>query len=127
MKILIIEDDKLTLLSLKQMVLNLGHSVSTAGNAEEALREIGDHNFDLIFSDIMMPGISGLSLLTILRTVHLCKTPIIAMSVLDDKPLLQATFDAGANDFMVKPITSESIKQKIEKFEKGISPEKNIA
>jgi CheY-like chemotaxis protein len=117
MNILIIEDDKLTLMSLKHAIENLGHDVTLAVTAEEAMNKIVDGKFDLVFSDIMMPGISGLSLLTILRTVHLCNTPIIAMSILNDKPIVQAAYDAGANDFMPKPFTLENLTAKLKKFD----------
>jgi CheY-like chemotaxis protein len=120
MNILVIEDDKLTLHSLKHVIESLGHKVIVAENAEEAMNKIVDGQFDVVFSDIMMPGISGLSLLTILRTVHLCKTPIVAMSVLNDKPVVEAAFAAGANDFLVKPFTLESIAETLNKFDGNI-------
>lgn len=121
MNILIIEDDKLTLHSLKHVIESLGHKVVLAENAEEAMNKIVDGKFDLVFSDIMMPGISGLSLLTILRTVHLCKTPIVAMSVLNDKPIIEAAFAAGANDFMVKPFTVEGLTETLNKFDSNFT------
>lgn len=114
MNILIIEDDKLTLHALEQILESLGHKTTLAGNAEEAIERIKNETFDLVFSDIMMPGISGLSLVSILRKINFFKMPIIAMSVLKDKPLLQAAFDAGATDFMLKPFTPEDLKTKLE-------------
>ena len=121
MNILIIEDDKLTLLALRHAIENLKHQVTLAENAEEAMNKIVDGKYDLVFSDIMMPGISGLSLLTILRTVHLCSTPIIAMSILNDQLILQAAFDAGANDFMAKPFAIENLIEKINKFDPSLT------
>lgn len=117
MNILIIEDDKLTLHSLKHVIEGFGHKVELADNAEEAMNKVVDGKFDLVFSDIMMPGISGLSLLTILRTVHLCKTPIVAMSILNDRPVIEAAFAAGANDFIVKPFTLDGLAKTIQKFD----------
>jgi CheY-like chemotaxis protein len=119
MDILIIEDDKLTLNLLKSSIKHLGHSISTAENAEQAINFITTKKFDVILSDIMMPGISGLSLVTILRTVHLCSTPIIIMSALSNRPLLDAAFEAGANDFIAKPFTMEELEGKLKKFEQA--------
>jgi CheY-like chemotaxis protein len=116
MNILIIEDDRLTLTALKHAMKEAGHEVDSAENAEEAINKVEDDEFDLILSDIMMPGISGLSLITILRTVHLSKIPIIVMSALNNEPLLQAAREAGANDFIAKPFTRESLMEKIEKY-----------
>lgn len=116
MNILIIDDDRLTLTALKHALKESGHEVESAENAEQAITRIENAEFDLILSDIMMPGISGLSLITILRTVHLCKTPIIVMSALNNEPLLQAAYEAGANDFIPKPFTRESLLEKLNKF-----------
>ncbi len=116
MNILIIEDDKMVLHSLKHILEDMGHEVVTAEYAEKAMEDITGKKFDLIFSDIMMPGISGLSLLTILRSAYRCNTPIIAMSSLSHKPLLEAAFQAGANDFMIKPFSLTDLSEKMEKF-----------
>ncbi|MGZ3864904.1 MAG: response regulator [Bacteroidia bacterium] len=119
MNVLIIEDDTLTLKALMHTVKSLGHSVHSAHNAEEAINKILNDKYDVVLSDIMMPGISGLSLVSILRSVHLCTTPIIVMSVLNDEPLLQAAYEAGANDFISKPVTEEALLAKLNKFDKA--------
>lgn len=117
MNILIIEDDKLTLNAVQHSLENLGHTTSVAKSGEEAIDMIHKNNYDLILCDVMMPGISGLSFVTVLRSVHLCYTPIIMMSSLNHGPLLDATFSAGANDFLNKPFTEEELAKKLKKFE----------
>lgn len=119
MNILVIEDDPITLKTLQNSIENLNHKVYTAESAEEAINLVVDREIDLIISDIMMPGISGLSLVSVLRVVHLCKLPIIIMSVLNNKPLLDAAFEAGANDFMVKPFTVEGLTRVLKKYDKN--------
>lgn len=118
MNILIIEDDKLTLNAVQHSLENLGHTASVASSGEEAIDKITAGSFDLIICDIMMPGISGLSFVTVLRSVHLCFTPIIMMSTLNHGPLLDAAFKAGANDFLNKPFTQEELAEKLGKFER---------
>ena len=118
MNILIIEDDKLTLSAVQHSLENLGHTASVAKSGEEAIEEIGKNNYDVIICDIMMPGISGLSFVTVLRSVHMCFTPIIMMSTLNHGPLLDATFTAGANDFLNKPFSQEELEKKLKKYEK---------
>ena len=121
MNILIIEDDKLTLTSLQYLTESLGHKVQKATNAEEAINLASDGKFDLIICDIMMPGISGLSFVSILRTIHLCTTPVIMISSLTDQSIMDALLEAGANDFMAKPFSPEELEQKINKFNKSIA------
>src|ERR1035437_8227787 len=109
MNILIIEDDHLTLQALQQSVENLGHEVSVAVNGEEGISMAVSEKFDLLLCDIMMPGISGLSLVPVLRFVHLCNTPIVMMSTLSNKPLLEAAYESGANDFLAKPFSIKGL------------------
>src|ERR1035437_1506240 len=120
MNILIIEDDKVTLKTLQYSVENLGHKVSIVGSSEEAIKLTENIKFDLIISDIMMPGISGLSLVNVLRTINLYSEPIIMMSALHNKSLLDAAFKAGANDFIAKPFTIEDLTDKLRKYDKNI-------
>jgi CheY-like chemotaxis protein len=118
MNVLIIDDDKLTINAVQHSVETLGHKAFIAKNGEEAIEKITGGSFDVIISDIMMPGISGLSLVNVLRSVHLCFTPIIMMSTLNNRPLLDAAFKAGANDFINKPVTTEDLANKLKKYEK---------
>jgi CheY-like chemotaxis protein len=117
MNILIIDDDKLTVRALQHSISELGHTTEFAKDGEEAISKITTGNYDLIISDIMMPGISGLSLVNVLRSVHLCFTPIIMMSSINDRPLVEAAIKAGANDFIDKPVSIDELSSKIKKFE----------
>ena len=117
MNILIIEDDKMTLNLLQYSVENMGHHPFVAESGEKAITMLRDNDYDLLISDIMMPGISGLSLVTELRTVQKCSLPILMMSALSNKHLLDAAFQAGANDFIAKPFTVEDLTAKIRKYE----------
>ncbi|MCE3225890.1 MAG: response regulator transcription factor [Bacteroidetes bacterium] len=117
MTILIIDDDKLTVKALQHSISQLGHTTDVAKDGEEAITKIKDGNFDLIITDIMMPGISGLSLVNVLRSVQLCFTPIIMMSSINNNPLVEAALKAGANDFIDKPVSIEELALKIRNFE----------
>ncbi|MCE3260142.1 MAG: transcriptional regulator [Bacteroidetes bacterium] len=117
MNILIIDDDKLTITALQHSLSELGHHAEVAKDGEAAIDMVTKGNFDLIISDIMMPGISGLSLVNVLRSVHLCFVPIIMMSSLNNRPLLDAAMKAGANDFIDKPVSIAELSEKIKKFE----------
>jgi DNA-binding response OmpR family regulator len=118
MNILIIEDDKLTLKSLQYCIESLGHKAFAAEDAETAINLVVEGNFDLLISDVMMPGISGLSLVSVLRSVHFSTIPIVMMSTLNNKSLLEAAIEAGANDFMSKPFSPEDLEKVINKFDK---------
>lgn len=65
--ILIIEDDKLILGTLKRFLKKVGYEVSTAESGQEALEKVKKENFNLIISDIRMPGLDGIETLTLIR------------------------------------------------------------
>ena len=62
MKILIVDDNKQNLLLLEAMLNGGRHAVVSAGNGIEALEKLGREKFDLIISDILMPGMDGFKL-----------------------------------------------------------------
>jgi DNA-binding response OmpR family regulator len=118
MNILIIEDDKMTLEALSRTLQDLGHSPVTAENGNAALDLIGSDSFDLVISDIMMPGTSGLSLVHDIKALRGITTPVIMMSSLLQRTLLEAAFAAGADDFIGKPLRMEELKAILKKFDR---------
>ena len=102
-KILVVEDDN-DLNNLIQTVLEgKGHDVFTARNGKEALDILDIAHIDLIISDIMMPHMDGIALLTDLREANM-EMPILLITAkgsYDDK---NKGFSSGADDYMVKPI-----------------------
>jgi CheY-like chemotaxis protein len=120
MDILIIEDDDVTINVLQHALKGLGHKTHIAKSGEEAIAILPTLNLDVLIADIMMAGISGLSLVTILRSVQ-NKTPIILMSSLDHKPLIDSALLAGANDFLSKPISNKDLTEKLKQFDNNMS------
>ncbi|MCE3280853.1 MAG: alkaline phosphatase synthesis transcriptional regulatory protein [Bacteroidetes bacterium] len=119
MDILIVEDDKMTLNLLQYCIENLGHKAHLAADGDEAITMLQNGNYDLLICDVMMPGISGLSLVSVLRTGRHFTIPIILMSTLNNKPLLDAVAQAGADDFLPKPFSVEALTEKLKKYEKA--------
>ncbi|MFN0035858.1 MAG: response regulator transcription factor [Saprospiraceae bacterium] len=102
MRILLIEDEAKTLQSLRQGLEEQGWIVNTATDGLFGLRLAQQTDYDVIVSDITMPGMSGLALCRQLREEGLA-TPILlltALSHLDDKV---TGLDAGADDYLAKP------------------------
>jgi CheY-like chemotaxis protein len=78
-KILIIDDNKDILVMFEQLLLDEGFSVSTANNGIAGIELFKRENFDLVITDIYMPGISGLDVVESIRN-DIMKVPIILMS-----------------------------------------------
>ena len=101
--ILVVEDDK----SLNQLVCTYLHDSGYAAtgclNVQDAYDEMYNSLYDLIISDIMMPGVDGFAFARSIRDLN--KTiPILFMSARDDLAAKQEGFNIGIDDYMVKPI-----------------------
>ncbi len=115
MKILVVDDEKMTLTALTKKLKDKGYKVSAVTNAVEALKVIGEQRIDLIISDIVMPCISGFTLVTMLKSFYFLKVPIILISSFNQENVLLRSHSLGAADFIVKPIDYEELFTKIEK------------
>lgn len=115
MKILIVDDEEMTLTALSKKLKDRGYKVSAVNNSVEALRILGEQKIDLVISDIIMPCISGFTLLTMLKSFYFLKVPIILISSFNHENVLLRSHSLGAADFVVKPIDYNELFRKIEK------------
>lgn len=101
-QILVVEDDE----ALNQLVSSYvnagGYEATSCNNAIAALNEMKEKSFDLIISDIMMPGMDGFSLAKRVREKDK-QIPILFMTAMDDKPSKQLGYELGIDDYVVKP------------------------
>ena len=110
-KILVVEDDHLSLKNLRRFLREEGYRVECAGNGNEALTLLEKERFDLVLSDVSMPGIDGYELLSHVRS-DFPSMPVILMT--GNFPLAAPTSCAGANAFFLKPLDLEKLSHKIE-------------
>lgn len=104
MKVLIVDDDKLILKAISHSLKTNGYETILAQNGFEALTKIEKEKIDLIISDIMMPNISGLELVNLLREFNLNNIPIIVVSSLDMREVVLCSWGLGISEFISKPI-----------------------
>lgn len=101
--ILVVEDDQKLNKIVCTYLNDTGFETKGCFNAQDAYNEMYNQLYDLIISDIMMPGIDGFEFAESVRRVN--KTiPILFMSAKDDLPSKQKGFRLGIDDYMVKPI-----------------------
>jgi DNA-binding response OmpR family regulator len=114
-KILIIDDDVQTTKLLESIVALKGHKTVSAHNSMNAVEVANTIAPDLILLDIMMPGISGIELCKIFHsTSYLKDIPVIIVSALDDIGSKKDAFNAGAKDFLTKPVLPKDLLNKID-------------
>ena len=111
--ILVVDDERSMRDFLKILLEKEGHEVSTAEHAEAALNLIPDHNFDVVVTDIRMPGMSGIELLGEIKEDNpdLAVIMITAFASPDDAVLAMKN---GAFDYISKPFNVDEIKSVVE-------------
>lgn len=116
-KILIVDDDQFMRELLIEKLSGLGYDVYSVSESILALTTIKENKPDLILLDILLPGLSGLETLNVLRADdQSLKIPVILISRLDEPELIRTAKRLGADDYLVKPFTAEVLIEKIKKL-----------
>ena len=106
--LLIVEDDIDLNKTVCEYLRTRGYETVGCLNAQDAYDKMYGNNFDLIISDIMMPGIDGFEFAETVRR-HNENIPILFMTAREDFEAKQKGFMAGIDDYMVKPISLEEL------------------
>ena len=106
--LLIVDDEANTLATLSRAFRLAGHEATVCDNATKAIELAKADHFDLIFSDVVMPGKDGLSFLEDLRSLEVT-TPVVMMSGQAHIEMAVRATKLGALDFLEKPISSEKL------------------
>jgi len=109
---LLIVDDDQTLLEVLSELFSAEHLCHTAATAEEAVKHLDSHDYDLIVTDISMPGMSGEDLLGFVKT-HRPGTPVLFISGSTDEERAERLRRKGGFDFLQKPFQLEEICQRV--------------
>jgi len=116
MKIILAEDNELLRKSLSYFLETKGFEVTQFPDGKDALESIRNNHYDIILSDINMPGISGLEITQYVRVTLKQDTPIIIFTSLGVEQTELDSFDLGASDFMAKPISPSVLLVRINKL-----------
>jgi len=118
MKILIAEDEELTLKTLELRLKKDGHEVILARDGREALSKIREHIPDLVISDIMMPYVSGLEIIAEIKDNHPdYKISIIILSGMGQEDIVLEAFQLGADDYITKPFSPNELTVRVRRFD----------
>jgi len=102
LQVLVIEDDEKLAKSLEQGLETAGYSVTRTRTGEDGFYLASHNPFDIVLLDIMLPGRSGLEILSSLRQSRL-RTPVLVLTAKDRVNDRVQGLDAGADDYLVKP------------------------
>src|SRR5579862_2707884 len=113
LRVLIADDDGLTLMVVRKILTAMGHTVvGEAGDGQQAVTLARETNPDLIVLDIRMPKMDGLEAARLVQGER--PTPTIILSAHTESGLGSEAAGAGANAYLVKPFTAEQLKPAIE-------------
>ena len=102
--VLAIDDDYAITELLSIILQSHGFDVLTANNSEEGLRIITEESPDAMTLYLMMPDLDGLEMCKRIRLIS--EIPILVLSAVNDPAMVASVLDAGADDFIVKPVPS---------------------
>ena len=113
--ILVVDDDSFLRHKMRHILTDAGLDVVLADGGLNALNAVSEQEFDLVFLDVLMPGLNGLETLRILgRTFPHLK--ICMLTALQEQDLLAQLARYGAVDCLAKPVDPQRVLNKVEKW-----------
>jgi two-component system, OmpR family, alkaline phosphatase synthesis response regulator PhoP len=112
-RLLLVEDDTTLRQALTFNLTREGYDVSTAADGEAALDAARNEHLDLVLLDVMLPGMSGVEVLRVLRREGIA-TPVIILSAKGDEIDRVVGLKVGADDYIAKPFSRPELLARIE-------------
>lgn len=107
--VLVVEDEPATLALIKEILTGGGYHVTTVLDGKAALEKARANPPQAIVTDIVIPGIDGLELITTLKRDAAFHTPILVLSARNSEADIDRAKDAGANRFLSKPVVGKNL------------------
>ncbi|MCM3701462.1 ATP-binding protein [Paenibacillus macerans] len=114
-RLLIVDDDRLNLKIIADILGSVQYEITTAASGDEALPLLDNIRFDLIISDVMMPGMSGYELTQAIRKrFSISELPILILTARNRPEDILTGFQSGANDYVTKPVDSWELRSRVQ-------------
>ena len=111
-KLLVVEDEKKIRMLIKDFFLMKGYEVVEAESGKQALEQVEQYTFDVIFLDVMMPGMDGMETCEKIR--EKTDVPVIFLTAVFDEESKLKGYGCGADDYVTKPFSLEVLFAKTE-------------
>ena len=118
LRVLVVDDQESVRGIIRNYVKRLGvENIDTADSGAAALKQLGQQPYNLVISDFNMENGSGLDLLKAMRAHPVLKrTPVLMVTGNSDKETVSSVVSAGVNGYVVKPVSFDGLKQRVEKI-----------
>lgn len=107
-KVLVVDDDPIVGESFNRVLTGKGYAVITAANGEEALAKLKAEQYDLVYTDLRMPGMDGLEVAERVKAKQPW-TPVVIVTGYASRTSEERAYAAGVSDFLSKPLSPEMI------------------
>ena len=115
-KVLVADDEPLSREFLAESLEQRGCEVAIAADGSEALSKFSEADFDLVMTDLRMPGVDGLALLGRIKTTA-PSVPVVLITAYGDVETAVSAMRSGAEDFLLKPFSPETLEAVISRLE----------
>jgi adenylate cyclase len=113
--VLVVDDNEMNRDMLLRRLTRQGYEVVSAEDGKQALKVMGEQNFDLVLLDIMMPQMNGYEVLEHMKAdPTMRKIPVIMISAVDDLDSVVKCIELGAEDYLFKPFNPVLLKARVE-------------
>lgn len=119
-KILLVEDDPLIRRMVEMKFHKEGFEVISCIDGKEGLEKLGTENPDVVLTDLMMPYVSGLEIITAVKSIKDRDIPVILFSTMGQEHIVEEAFNLGADDYINKPFSVNELTIRIRKQLKRI-------
>jgi DNA-binding response OmpR family regulator len=123
-RVLVIDDDDLLTNMLKDTLSRESFEVFVANSGQEGVKNFHQLQPDVIVLDLIMPGMTGWEVCKAIRTVS--GIPILILSAVVDHELVMQALDNGADDYMVKPVSSNVLASRLHRLTQQARAKRNM-
>jgi DNA-binding response OmpR family regulator len=114
MRILVAEDDAVSRRVLEAVLERMGHDCDVTADGDQAWARLSDGGLpDVLITDWMMPGLAGPDLCRKVRELHGEKIYVVMLTALSGEAHVRAAMDAGADDFLTKPLDRNQLAMRL--------------
>ena len=113
---ILVADDDVDIRELVEFKLStLGHDIVAVGDGAAAVDACREHKPDLAVLDVMMPGVSGLDAIRVIRSdAALADIPVILLTARAQESDVETGFDSGADDYITKPFSPRELASRVQ-------------
>jgi two-component system chemotaxis response regulator CheY len=121
MRILVVDDDSITRKLLGMYLKSKGYEVEYAENGLEALEKLGQVEINIVLTDLNMPYMDGIEFTRNMKMEpHYSHIPVLMVTTEADRDEKERAIQAGADAYLVKPVTAEQINETVRSLLKRI-------